>query len=81
MNPLHHTIGLGVVGCGGDVLDPLLPTPVSPPARGELRPPVGGDAGRHAKAGHPRGDERLQHCVHVNAAQGDRLWPPGWMVR
>ena len=29
---------------------------------------------------HPHGDERLQHCVHVNAAQGDRLWPPGGAV-
>ena len=29
VDPLHHTIGLGVVGHGGDVLDPLLLAPVS----------------------------------------------------
>ena len=30
-----------------------------------------------AEAGHPRGDEGLQHCLHVNTAQGNRLWPMG----
>ena len=68
VDPLHHAICLGVVGRGGDVLDPLLLTPVSPCTRGELGPPVGGDASWHAKAGHPLGDECLQHCVHVNVA-------------
>ena len=29
IDQLHHTIGLGVVGHGGDVLDPLLLAPVS----------------------------------------------------
>ena len=48
--PLHHTVGLQVVGVGGDVLHPLLLTPISPHARGELRPPVSGDAGRQRQA-------------------------------
>ena len=38
VDPLHHAIGLGMVGSGGDVLDPLLLTPVRPRAGGELVP-------------------------------------------
>ena len=74
--PLHHAIGLRVLGCGGDVLESLLFTPVSLHARGKLGPPVGGDAGWHAKVGHLHSDEGLQHLVWVNAAQRDSLWPP-----
>ena len=76
---LHHAIGLGQVGRGGDVLDPLLLTPVSLRTRGELGPPVGGDAGwcaTHVVMNH----ERLQDRVKVNATQGDHLWPPGTAV-
>ena len=69
VNPLHHTIGLWVIGCGGDVLYPLLLKPVSPRARGELGLPVVGDAGRQAKVGHPHDDEGLQHRVHINAVK------------
>ena len=54
---IHWRIGGGgglVVGWGGDMPDPLVPTPVPPCARGELGPPVSGAAGWHAEAGHPR---------------------------
>ena len=46
-------------------LDPLLLyilTPLTPRPRGELCPPVGGDAGWHAN--------RATHRIYVNAAQG-----------
>ena len=72
VDPLHHTVGLWMVGGGGDMLHPLLLAPVSPRARGELGPPVSSDAGWHAKAGHPCCDEGLQHRLHINPARVDR---------
>ena len=39
VDPLHHAVTLGVVGRGGDVLDPQLLTGGGPDRRGELASP------------------------------------------
>ena len=50
--------------CSRDVPHPILATSVRPRGRGELDPPpVRGEVGRHAKAGHPRGHKGVQDCL------------------
>ena len=53
MKPLYKAIRLGVIGCGGSVLNVELLTEPGPEGRSELWSAVRGDCGRKAEAGNP----------------------------
>ena len=48
VDSLHHAVALGMVGGGGNVLDPQLLAGRGPDGRGELASPVQGDDGGEA---------------------------------
>ena len=74
---LHHTNSLRVVGGGGDVLYPLLLTPVLPRARGELCPlSVVMRAGTPKQATHMV--MKAANTVSMSIwLKGTGLWPSG----